>query len=76
MAQSTVDTLPGGSRSYICMLISVFCRESVLRWFEELLRAGLGRVEEDMSGYDAVYQGTASPIYTAWFGNHGITFVC
>lgn len=32
----------------MCILISVFCSESVLRWFAELLRVGFGRVEEDM----------------------------
>lgn len=49
----------------MCILISVFCSESVLRWFEELLRAGLGRVEEDML-YGRMYcQGMASLLYTA-----------
>jgi hypothetical protein len=48
IAHKTVDTFPGGNRSYMCMVTSVLCRERVLLCWPELFRAGFGRVDEDM----------------------------
>jgi len=61
MVHSTVDTFPGGSRSYTLILTSVLWSDSVLRWLPELLRDGLGRVdEEDMLECGASKQARAS----------------
>jgi hypothetical protein len=53
----------------MCILISVLCSESVLRWLEELLRGSLGRVEEDMScGVMRCGRAWLSLLYTLWSG--------
>lgn len=60
IAQSTVDTLPGGSRSYTCTLTSVLCSDRVDRWLPEVFRGGPGRAGDAMAreewGLAARYQ--------------------
>jgi hypothetical protein len=48
MAHSTVETLPGGNRSYTCIVTSVLESDMVFRCDPEVLRDGFGRVAEDM----------------------------